>query len=647
MSYDLVKITTEPALAPADPGSGFYHHNGVNFISLALWIGEVPSNLGADRTFESYPIGEGVPAGWEGLVETPYAEGATYSVVQEGLGGSKAGRLKVGTGSSRHARLRTLDNFPADAGERVKVAVSAKTSDPTRGYLRIDVIGDGATGSSKQFKLTSEYQTFEFYWVVPTGVASYNAAFLYGGLEGTLDEVAPGSYADIDGILVGVVADSAPGPMRNVVGSVVSSTTGRISDTLPWNDGGTPITGIRRGRNDPTGTLGGPWSTIDTPDTTFRDFQNLAPGVYEFTTAAINALGEGPTTTVTVDLTKPRDVTKHPYRGSWTSGAASGTWSHWNTPIGSGADLQPSGLEATVAGGKTISGTIRIDPIHIGYADDPIKTLSAAKKDDGTTYEQREPWKSGGTELVHVDPADTGPGDYSKGNSIAAFAVANDGTRVWQGHPLKLVAGGDPTVRYVDPYDAPDDLYGTGSYGAHGGSHTTALSCIRQWEWESPYENAIQHAIGYNLWAAAFLRGVPQSETTGHRWPANSEDSYWNDTASSLHYGQHLVPPVGMKMGALLCLPANYTWDSTLPLNTRKVLRAMRDFGLVVVDDSAWEVHQLSVEWTISFSSLSAAEFHTPVFNAIKSLKLVQNNTVTTPGGGGTPRANLVPDVTR
>lgn len=653
-SFDIVSITTKPTPVPVSPGSGYYHNLGTGYVAMDLWIGEVPANLISDKTFESNPIGEGVPLGWEGLFGLPDAEGASYSVNAAGLGGTHAARLTVGNGAVRTARLNTIDNTPSTPGTRVRVVVFAKASDATNGYLTIGTLGNVANGSSEQFKLTNSYQAFEFFWRVPAGNTRYNAAFTYGKLlDGTSSEVAPGSYMDIDSITVENVPDGVPALMRDVEGTKINSTTGRISDVLPWDDGGYPIVGIRRTRNDPTGTMGGVFSAIDPPTSTYRDFFNLAPGVYEFTTTAINEIGDGPVTTVTVDLSSAavaRDVTLHPYRGSWESGKAVGTWSHWNTPIGSGADLQPSGLDATTAGGKTISGTIRRDPIHIGYGNHPIKRLSASKKSDGTYYEQREPWKSGHTEPVHVDPNDTGPGNYSAGNSIAAFAVANDPTRVWQGHPLLLTAGGDPSVRYIDPHQAPDDLYGTGMYGAHGGSHTTALSCIRQWEWDSPEENAIQHAIGYNTWASAFLRGLPQGETLEpYVWPANDADQYWNHDGNGgrpfreQYYGRYLNPPAGMYMGALLTLPSTYTWSSTLALNTRKVLWTMKNFGLVIVDDSAWEVHQLSVERTVTFAS----DFHAPIFQAIKNLKVVRNNTEATPGGGGTPRTALVPDVIR
>lgn len=358
-----------------------------------------------------------------------------------------------------------------------------------------------------------------------------------------------------------------------------------------------------------------------------------------------------------------RDVTKAPYRGSWYPGAADGDWSFWNSPIRADAVLEDSGLQNHVdvlmRDGvlRSMSKTIRTDPIHIGYTKHPVKRFSAAKRSDGTTWEQREPWKGGTHSVgVHIDPTDTGPGDYTRGNSLAAFAVENDRTRVWQGHPLKLAAGGDATVRYVDPHAAPDDLFGRGAYGAHGGSHMSALGCIRHDEWDAEEEDSIRRVIGYNIWCAAYIEGLPQGFTSSNkpkRWPANSVDSYWDHDGNGgrplnkLHYGQRAVAP-GMKMGALLALPDTFVTPSGTDPKARKIIRTMRDFGVVVVDDSAYEVHQLSVERTIPWPSSTATAFHRPLFEAFINLKLVNSNGPTQPGGGtGTPRARLVEDVTR
>lgn len=342
--------------------------------------------------------------------------------------------------------------------------------------------------------------------------------------------------------------------------------------------------------------------------------------------AVHDIIGPGPTFSepaAPLDPPPPgtRDVNLHPFRGSWTPGAAAGTWSIVNTPIGSGAQLVSSGIR--YAEGK--GGQITRDPIHIGYPDDPAKTL--------TSSDSRLP--SGWTASVRVDPNDTGPGDYSRGNSISWFPLASDRTRGWSGHPLKLAAGGNPSWRYTDPIRG-DDLYGQGHYGSHGGSHMSALLTIRQHHWDLAQDDAIQQAIGINLYAARDLN----ISTNGYRWPANSADAYYRTGYKGTN--------TAMKMGTLLTLPANYNWQGIAHPQARKIVRALWAFGFYVVDDSAWEVHQISAEHTIPWPGSSELNtFHKPIMDALIRSVVVNNNSPTSVGGGGTPRVPLISDVVR
>lgn len=103
----------------------------------------------------------------------------------------------------------------------------------------------------------------------------------------------------------GVLPSGVPGPMRNVVASIPAGTTDtvRIADELP--DGGASVTGIRRTRNDPSGSLGGPFSIVDQPGMSYprsgpiptpagqkdyRDFIYLTPSStpYTVTSEAVN-----------------------------------------------------------------------------------------------------------------------------------------------------------------------------------------------------------------------------------------------------------------------------------------------------------------------------------------------------------------------
>lgn len=329
-------------------------------------------------------------------------------------------------------------------------------------------------------------------------------------------------------------------------------------------------------------------------------------------------------------------IQKQPFRGSWKPGAAAGTWSIWNTPLGDAAEVVPASLIYPTEN----DGKVYQDRVHFGYAGNPVKIFSArlVDPDTGAFYERREPWKSGGTARVHVTPGDTGPGAYKGGNHLCAFPLENDDTRMWHGHPLGLVDGGDPAVRYVDPHDRPVDLYGQGHRGAHGGSHMSGIGgCIRQWEMDSPNVDAINHAIEININGPNMFYGDP---TFGKVWPANSTDSY----ARTGYKGTNKY----LMMGSLLRLPVGFDWlAATTDLNARKILRAATLYGVYVVDDAKWNVFQLSVERTFSLSAQPLATFHTPIIEAFMKFQIVINNSPTSVGGGGNPIGPLVPDVTR
>ncbi|MEO6714583.1 MAG: glycosyl hydrolase [Mycobacteriales bacterium] len=99
-----------------------------------------------------------------------------------------------------------------------------------------------------------------------------------------------------------------PGSMRAVVATLVGNTVARLSDDLPASlRGSQAIRFIRRSRDDPTGTLGGPWTADDPPSSRYRDFLNLAgPATYQLSTTAYTDSGAGPTTVVSVRVPAPR-----------------------------------------------------------------------------------------------------------------------------------------------------------------------------------------------------------------------------------------------------------------------------------------------------------------------------------------------------
>ncbi len=295
------------------------------------------------------------------------------------------------------------------------------------------------------------------------------------------------------------------------------------------------------------------------------------------------------------------------------------------TPIGANAALIPAKLqEALAASNDLIVG----DDIGITKSySDPIKTI---------TYTAPASVQS-----VRIPPYLSHSGSY---NSISVF-LTPDNNSVWQGQPTTLSPGGNATATYPWPQYEPVSIRGTDPRGQHGGSHLSGLyGTIRTWEFDAAAtdEYVIQHALCINLYARKYLRGGLQGETIGFRWPATAADGYWNNPASADRYGSSPVsggPAVGLLMGALLTLPTDFNFATVTNVRARAVARALWGFGGYVVDDTAWDVHAVSIEkdrmnaWeSVSGDGRAMHDQLRAVFN---QLQVVNNNTATSIGGGG------------
>ncbi len=115
-------------------------------------------------------------------------------------------------------------------------------------------------------------------------------------------------------------------------------------------------------------------------------------------------------------------------------------------------------------------------------------------------------------------------------------------------------------------------------------------------------------------------------------------------------------------MGALLALPPRISLDSlgfeTVP--GRRLADAFRDYGAYVVDDTFWDVYAIVTEWgpegRVKDEFEKAWGFRidpdskdTPwsrdMDRIFLNLHVVVNNTPSSIGGGGKPRAALAPDL--
>lgn len=317
------------------------------------------------------------------------------------------------------------------------------------------------------------------------------------------------------------------------------------------------------------------------------------------------------------------------------------------TPLGANGTNVHAGLQFA---GAASNDRLTTDSIKIGMSTgDPLRDMLTATTVDDTKVTVNPNYKFPAGTKVHVPSGLTSSGGW---NSCGAL-LSDDGVRVWQGQTLYLSAGGNPSWAYTIPHPndgGPVDLRGTSPLGSHGGSRlSAAMGTIRAWEWADDTID-IQHALLINLWAKKYLRGKPQGEATGHRWPAVVADDYWDDDGkdgrplSSGHYGQLTTPPAGMKMGALLRLLPTFDLGTVTHTKAKRVAKALKSFGGYVGDDTYWDVHAISVESTINSDwNNQNATFHSELQTVFQNLYLVTNNSATNIGGGGAFLAPIPP----
>ena len=295
------------------------------------------------------------------------------------------------------------------------------------------------------------------------------------------------------------------------------------------------------------------------------------------------------------------------------------THSIWNTPIGSDAEYGPSDLAPATFKQPLGYPEVTVDPENIGMnMADPVKNLSGGEP---------EPLVN---QPVHIPPALTADGSM---NNSTAF-IGTDGETIFQGQPLTLAPGGDGTMTYAL---RSANLYETGEYGSHGGSHLSAVGgSIRAGELTS--KQPMLHALKINLYGHRFL----SQDGGGFQWPATSADSGYLDTEPSKGYHSDNTT---MKMGTLLALPPSADLDFIQERRVRKIAAALRDFGAYVCDNTARDVHAFCAERGAfpEVSDVADRQFHLDLMEVISLLQVVTNNTEETVGGGGTPR---IPQVT-
>jgi hypothetical protein len=327
----------------------------------------------------------------------------------------------------------------------------------------------------------------------------------------------------------------------------------------------------------------------------------------------------------------------------------------WNMPIGSGALFKPANLPA-VPGGDEWAGMPQID--------DELIVLRPSAPNTAINYSSAG-W-TGKDRCTSTDDSTNGlpvgvriPSDYvipnSKANNSAAFLSA-DGRTIVQTQPFtRCTANGYATsiVKFANV-----DLYGTGITGAHGGSGLSAIGgSIRVGELR-PGQQGPRHALKINVYAKQVLYKCT-TRADCSRWPATKSDSYavgFYGTASN-------NGNTAMKMGALLAIPPG-TNIANLGLETapaKQLAWTLQNYGAYIVDDTYSPAFHFNVEngpdgslhtqfqndWGITLEQ--RVRDNTPWVRDIQrlttALQVVDNNSATSIGGGGTPRQPLAPAI--
>ncbi|SDW77000.1 fibronectin type III domain-containing protein [Paenibacillus sp. CF384] len=312
----------------------------------------------------------------------------------------------------------------------------------------------------------------------------------------------------------------------------------------------------------------------------------------------------------------------------------------WNMPIGSGASYQ------SFAHFPAASYVSADEEFHLKTStSDPLRNIYGVPN-----------WTSRCSDTSNAQGTINVPDDfivpdavttpyYSTPNNVAAF-LKPDGQTLIQLEPLTRCTAGGNVFGYRWATDL--NIQGEGIGGTHWGSGLSAIGgSLRHGELTGTAP--IKHALKLNVWGN-YLYYNNSDPTKGYRWPADRSDA---GAPSSYHGTDSRI-----EMGSLMAISPSAT-EVSLGLQTaagKKLFHALQDYGAYIADDTGWDAYafSLSVEAKNEFeetygysfnqgnSASGAAKQYFDDYNAlITNLYVVDNNSASNVGGGGTPRVAL------
>ncbi|GAA1434472.1 hypothetical protein GCM10009616_29000 [Microlunatus lacustris] len=171
-------------------------------------------------------------------------------------------------------------------------------------------------------------------------------------------------------------AATAPSAPTNVT-VTPSGTSAIVQWSAPTSNGGSAVSGYKVGRDGVDASGAGPWSTTVSATTTSLRFDKLKPGsTYRLSVQAVNAVGTGPATTVTVVMPAAATAPSAPTNVTVTPSGTSAIV-QWFAPTSNGGSavsgykVGRDGVDASGAGpwSTTVSATttsLRFDKLKPG-----------------------------------------------------------------------------------------------------------------------------------------------------------------------------------------------------------------------------------------------------------------------------------------
>jgi hypothetical protein len=339
-----------------------------------------------------------------------------------------------------------------------------------------------------------------------------------------------------------------------------------------------------------------------------------------------------------------RDPLKQPFASN----------SIWNMPIGSGARFVRANLNSR-PGNNIWAARPGIDDEKIILK--PTAPLVNINYSSAAWTGRNRCSATGG--LMYQVPM---PSNYiipnTNKNSSATFLL-RDGRTLVQTQPVARCTAGGPATSFAKFTNV--DLYGSGITGAHGGSGLSAIGgSIRLGELRPGTTTGPRHALKVNVFAKEALFRC-RTRSACSRWPATTSDSYavgWYGSATN-------NGNTAMKMGALLAIPGS-TSITSLGLETtpaKQLAWTLQNYGAYIVDDTYAAGFDFSAEdgpdgskraefrrdW--GFDMNQKVQGNTAwvrdIQRLMRALSVVDNNSPTSIGGGGTPRQPLAPAIAR